>query len=379
MRAARHAVFFALSAAVLCACQARPKPAVTLAVAVPLSGDLAADGRGIARAVELAVSQQSRSGKLPMPVTVARFDDGGDTARAESAAQDIVADTAVFAVVGHLTSGCSVAASRVYAAAGLAMITPSATAPVLTEQQTSPEWPGKRVVFRLPPSDAIQGSYAAEFARQLGLKRVFVVDDSTTYGRSLAAEFERGFQAHGGDIAGQEEIRRGERDFAAVLGRVAAQKPDGLFFGGVYEEAGLLLKQARQAGLSATFMSGDGAKTDDLFGIAGPAVDGAYFTVSGVPLETLPAASDFVRRYAARYGGARPRTYDLYGYVAAQTALAALAKAGPRRDKVLEALRGTQLDTMLGLISFDGKGDSLKSTITMTRADYKEKRFDPVF
>jgi branched-chain amino acid transport system substrate-binding protein len=374
------AAIFALAAcAALCACAPSDQAPVKLAVAVPLTGDLAADGKGIERAVRLAVDDQTAKGGLPAPVQVEAFDDGGDRERAAAVAREVAADTSVFAVVGHLTSGCSLEASRVYAASGLAMITPSATAPQLTLQQTKPEWTGPRVVFRLPPSDAIQGSYAAEFARQLGLERVYVVEDGTAYGESLAAEFERAFQSRGGGIVGQDAVARGAKDFSTALSRAAAQRPDGLFYGGVYSEAGLLLRQARERGLRAAFLSGDGSKTDDIFRIAGPAADGAYFTVSGVPVESLPSASDFVERYKARYGGQAPRTYDAYGYEAAEAALQALRKRGRRREKIVDALRALSFESMLGLIAFDGKGDSLKSTITMTRANFKEKRFEPVY
>lgn len=378
MECSRAALALSLSAAALCACGGTPPAPAHLAVAVPLSGELARDGRGIERAVELAVADETAKG-LPAPVQVVAFDDGGQDQAAADAARQAAADPAVFAVIGHLTSGCSLTASRVYAEAGLAMITPSATAPEVTQQQELPEWAGPRVVFRLPPSDAIQGGYAAQFARQLGLSRVFVVDDHTTYGQSLASEFERGFQARGGKIAGRESVARGQTDFAPLVGRVAAASADGLFYGGVYAEAGELLRQARADGLKAAFFSGDGAKTDDIFRIAGAASDGAYFTVSGVPVEDLPSASDFVARYKARYDGQAPRTYDDYGYVAAELALEAFRKAGPSRAKVLEALRATDADTMLGVVRFDGKGDTLKSTITMTRANFGEKRFDTVY
>ncbi len=360
---------FALAA---CGGPARPRP--RLAVAVPLSGSLAADGEGIVRAVRLAAEQSHAA------VEVEPVDDRGDPAAAADAARRLAADARVFAVIGHLTSGCALAASRVYGPAGLAMITPTATATELTLQQAGPDWRGPRVVFRLPPSDAVQGAYAAQFAfSRFGLRRMWVLDDATPYGRGLADQFAAHFQRRGGRVAGRDSFARGSRDFSAQIGRLLASGADGVFFGGDYLDAAVFLKQARREGARAVFLAGDGAKSDDLFSLAGPAVQGAYFTVGGVPVEDLPSAGDFLTAYRQAYPGARPRTFDDYGYEAAKIALLALKRAGPDRAKVLEALRQTDYDGMIGRIVFDGDGDSLKSLVTMTRADYARRAFEPVY
>lgn len=372
----RHA-WIAAAAAALCACSKLASEPVKLYVAAPMTGDLAAEGLGMERAVTLAVEEEMAKGGLPVPVKVETVDDKADPFAAAAAARRVVEDPAAFAVVGHLTSGCAIEASRVYSLAPIAMITPSATAPDLTLQQTRPEWSGARVVFRLPPSDAVQGDISSEYAaRRLSLRRFAVMHDRTPYGLGLSDSFRKGFEKRAGTVTRYEGVSRGETDFSAALRPLLAEAPDGIFFAGTYVEAGRFIKQARELGYRGAYFSGDGAKSPDFFDFSGPAGDGAFMTVSGVPLESLPSAESFIERYQKRFPGAVPRTFDHYGYVAAKIALAALRKSGPDRGKAVETIRDLHHDSMVGLFIFDSKGDSLKSLITMMKADQGRRRFD---
>jgi len=366
--------------ALSCACAREGGGPARLVVAAPMTGDMGGEGQGLERSVRMAVEDDAAETGLP-PVEIVVLDDRADPFEAAAVARRAVDDPAVFAVIGHMTSGCAIEASRVYALAPLAMITPSATATALTAQQDRPEWSGERVVFRLPPADGVQGEYAADYAvNRLSLKRVTVVHDRTPYGLGLAESFRGALERKGGSTAGFEAVSRGDRDFTALVQTIEKARPDAVFFGGLYLEAGLFLKQLRAAGWRGSFMSGDGAKSPDLFDTAGAAVDGAYFSVGGVPVEALPSASDFLARYQKQWGGARPRTFDHYGYEAARVALRALRKAGgPDRKKVLEAVRGTQLRTMVGDIVFDSKGDTLRGLVTMTKADFAGKKFEVAY
>lgn len=362
-----------------CACTPEAGPS-RLVVAAPMTGDMGGEGQGLERSVRMAIEDEAAETGL-RPVELVVLDDRADPFEAAAAARRAVDDPAVFAVIGHMTSGCAIEASRVYAQAPLAMITPSATATQLTAQQDAPGWGGERVVFRLPPSDDVQGEYAADYAvRRLSLKRFVLVHDRTPYGLGLAEAFRGALERKGGKTLSFEPVSRGDKDFSAAVAVIAAERPEAIFFGGLYMEAGLLLKQLRASGWRGTFLSGDGAKNPELFATAGPAVDGAYFSVGGVPVEALPSASDFVERYQKLYAGAEPRTFDHYGYVAARVALAALRKAGvPDRGKVLEAVRGTSRRTMVGNIVFDSKGDTLSGLVTMTRADFARKKFEVTY
>ncbi|MCM2303631.1 MAG: branched-chain amino acid ABC transporter substrate-binding protein [Elusimicrobia bacterium] len=366
--------------ALACACSPDGGGPARLVVAAPMTGDMGGEGQGLERSVRMAVEDEAAERGLA-PVEVVVLDDKADPFEAAAAARRAVDDPAVFAVIGHMTSGCAIEAARVYAQAPLAMITPSATATQLTFQQDGPGWGGERVIFRLPPSDDVQAAYAADYAvNRLSLRRFVLVHDRTPYGLGLAEAFRGALDRRGGKALGFEPVSRGDKDFAAVVRTITEERPEAVFFGGLYMEAGLLLNQLRAAGWSGTFLSGDGAKNPELFATAGPAVDGAYFSVGGVPVESLPSAADFVARYQQKYAGAVPRTFDHYGYEAARVALDALRKAGgPDRRKVLEAVRGTSRRTMVGNIVFDSKGDTLSGLVTMTKADFAGKKFEVAY
>jgi len=357
----------------------RAKPLVRIAVTGPLTGDLAPEGLGMQRSVEMAVADAEAAGESPWRFEVSPYDDRGDPDTAVQVAGRIAADPAVAVVVGHITSGCSIAAAKVYAAAGLAMITPSATSPEVTLQQAGPEWTGPRVVFRIPASDAVLGAYTAEYSYdRFNLRRMAVIDDGTPYGRELSSAFRQRFAGKGGYIVPSRNVSRGETDFVALLSDLRDQRPEGVFFGGIYSEFGLMLKAARGMGLGWPFICGDGAKAPELFAIAGAAADGAYIAVSGVPVEDIPSAADFVETYRKRYASG-PRVFDHYAYEAGLIAVECLRRHGPDRAAALECIRTSQHSGMLGTIVFDSKGDTLKSVITMTRADVKQQRFVPLY
>jgi branched-chain amino acid transport system substrate-binding protein len=368
----------ALAAAGPAACR-REKPVVRIAVAGSMSGDLAPEGVGMRRAVEMALADAKAGPDLPWRFELASYDDESDPGTAEEVARRIAEDPTVGVVVGHITSGCSIAAAKVYAGAGLPMISPSATSPEVTLQQTRMDWAGPRVVLRIPASDAVLGAYTAGYAfDRFNLRRMAVVHDGTTYGRDLAEAFRRRFERKGGTVLWVHAVSRGETDFSPLVGRLRSPQPDGLFFGGIYTEFAALLKQARAAGLGFPFIAGDGAKADELFAIAGSAADGVYLAVSGVPVEDIPSAADFVESYRKRYGSP-PRVFDHYAYEAGLIALGCLRRHGGDREKVLACLRASRHSGMLGTIVFDSKGDTLKSVVTVTRADARQRRFIPLY
>ena len=326
-----------------CGCR---RQTVRIAAALPLTGDLGSEGEGLRRAVLLAVEQAQASGKFPYRVEVAAFDDRADPEQAHSVANLIVADPRVAAVVGHYSSDCSAAAAPVYADAALAMITPASTNPEITRAQLRPGWKGSRVVFRLVPTDDLQGAAAARYLRgRLGQRKVAVLHDGTLYGKGLADEFRR------------------------------APGLQGIFYGGRYPEAGLILKGLGRLGKRPVFCSGDGARTPMLFTVAGAAADGAYLTSAGMPVETIPEAAGFISAYRARWGGESPRPFDHYGYEAARIILKAVAEVGPERARVLAAVRRTRHEGMLGVTSFDEKGDVRSRRIAMTRARASDRSF----
>lgn len=357
---------------------------VKIAVAAPLTGDTGAEGLGIKRAVVMAVEEANASGRFPYKLAVAPFDDRADPKEAVNVANLILSNPRIVAVVGHYTSGCAIPAAKVYARAPIAMVSPGATTPEVTLQQLSPDWIGPRVVFRVVATDDVQGAAAAEYAyRKLHKRRMALLHDKTPYGQGIAEQFQKTFEALGGTVTGMDGVSIGDRDFKALLTRVKGdpRKPEGLYFGGLYTEAGLLLVQMRELGLKDpfAFISDDGAQSPVLYEIAGDAADGAYLTTIGVPVEELPSARDFRARYKARWTGASEdiKPFDHFGYEAAQIVLEAIARSGPDpdREKVLAALPGVRHEGILGTTVFDEKGDTTNRIVTMTRAHAADRSF----
>lgn len=375
----------ALTCALGAACGPREK-VVKIAVATPLTGDTGAEGQGIKRAVIMAVEEANASRRFPYKLAAAPFDDRADPKEAVNVANLIISDPRIIAVVGHYTSGCSIPAAKVYARAPIAMISPGATNPEVTAQQLSPDWIGPRVVFRDVPTDDVQGAYAAEFVyKRLGKRRMALLHDKTPYGQGLIEQFQSTFESLGGKVVSVDGISVGDRDFKALLTKIKsdASRPGGIYFGGYYTEAGLLLMQMRELGMKDpfVFVSDDGAQSPVLYDVAGDAADGAYLTTVGVPVEELPSARAFIAAYKKRW--TKPsedlKPFDHFAYEATNIVLAALEKAGePDREKVLAALPSVRYKGILGETVFDEKGDTLNHIVTMTRARAKDRSFPSV-
>ena len=296
-----------LACGLAAACGPREK-VVKVAVAIPLTGDTGAEGQGVKRAVIMAVEEANASGRFPYKLAAAPFDDRADPKEAVNVANLIVSDPRIVAVVGHYTSGCSIPAAKVYARAPIAMISPGATNPEVTGQQLSADWIGPRVVFRDVATDDVQGSAAAEFAfKRLGKRRMALLHDKTPYGQGLAEQFKATFESLGGPAVSLAGVSVGDRDFKALLTKIKGdeRKPQGIYFGGMYTEAGLLLVQMRELALKDpfVFISGDGAQSPVRYDVAGAAADGAYLTTIGMPVEEMPSAREFIARYKKRWTG----------------------------------------------------------------------------
>ncbi|OGR49877.1 MAG: hypothetical protein A2X40_06190 [Elusimicrobia bacterium GWC2_65_9] len=366
------------------ACGPKEK-AFKIAVAVPLTGDMGTEGQGLRRAVEMAVEEANTAQRFPYKLAAVPFDDRADPKEAVNVANLIISDPRIIAVVGHYNSGCAIPAAKVYARAPVAMISPAATNPEVTAQQLSPDWIGPKMVFRVVPTDDVQGAYAAEFTyRKLGKRRMSLLHDKTPYGQGLAEQFKKTFLQLGGDIVTEDGVAVGDKDFKALLTKIkgSVKKTEGLYFGGLYTEAGLLLKQMRELDMKDpfVFISGDGSKTSGLFEVAGESADGAYLSIVGVPVEDLPSAAKFMADYKKRWTGSGEelKPFDHFGYEAARIIFAAMEKGATNRAQMIEELRKTDFTGALGLTRFDAKGDTLNKIVTMTRAKSKGRSFDSI-
>jgi branched-chain amino acid transport system substrate-binding protein len=351
------------------ACQPKEKK-IRVAIALPLTGDIASLGQGLKRAATLAVEEFNSAKRLPQPVEIVAFDDRSDPKEAVSVANRIVSDRGVIGVVGHFNSGCSIPASRVYAQSSIPMLSPASSNPELTLQQLSPQWRWPKNIFRVNTTDNVQGAFGADYTfKGLGAKTVAIIHDKTSYGQGVAEEFRKQFESLGGKIAAFEGLQVGDRDFRSLLTRVKALNPDAMYFGGMFSEGGILVRQARDIGYKKPFVACEANYDPAFLRVAGKAAEGSYVTFLGSPPELLSSAQDFVAKYKARYPNDELKSYDHYGYEVASILLDALAQVGPDREKIITYIHGINHSGVLGQTAFDEKGDTLNKTITLFRVE----------
>src|SRR5258708_2774551 len=349
-----------------------------VAVALPLTGDIAALGQGLARACVMALEEANAQGHFPgQRVEIVSFDDRSDPREAVSVANRIVSDPSIVAVIGHFNSGCSIPASQVYARTHLPMISPAASNPKLTLQQLDPDWKYPRSIFRVNTTDDVQGPYAADFAlKKLQLKRAAIIHDKTAYGQGVAEEFKKRLEAKGGMVLSFDGVNVADKDFNALLTRIHDQKPQILYWSGAYAGGRLIVRQARGVGINTPIILSEANYDPEYLRVAGSAAEGTYITFLGAPASVLPSAQAFVKRYQARYPNDELKAYDHWGFEAMSIVMDLIREVGPHREKILAALPKIKHEGVLGVTQFDEKGDTLNKTITIFQV--KDGKFIPL-
>jgi branched-chain amino acid transport system substrate-binding protein len=329
----------------------------------PLTGPQAHLGKDNDNGARLAVDEANARGvKLggqKVLFQVVSEDDQADPKTATIVAQKLV-DAKVKAVIGHLNSGASIPASKIYLDAGIPQISPSATAIKYTDQ-------GFKTAFRTMTNDRQQGKVLGEFAvTKLGGKRVAIVDDRTAYGQGLADEVEKAVKASGGDVVAREYTSDKDTDFTAILTSIKGKNPDVLFFGGMDPQGAPMSKQMKTLGLKAKFLGGDGLQTTEFTKLAGAAAEGVTASSPGLPIDNMPGGRAFREKFVAKYGPIQ--TYAPYAYDAVQALIKAMEMADSYEPaKVLEALPKVRFTGVTGQIGFDKKGDVMGGAITLYR------------
>jgi branched-chain amino acid transport system substrate-binding protein len=322
---------------------------IKIGVAGPMTGDQSKMGMDFRNGVSLAVEEwNAQGGVLGKKIELVVGDDQHDPKQAVSVANKVVNEGAV-GIIGHFNSSCSIPASDIYSRGNIPMISPGSTNPQLTEK-------GYRNVFRVCGRDDQQGKVAADFVTsQLKGGKVAVIHDKTTYGQGLADEFKKAL-GDKAEVVFYGGIVQGDKDFKGVLTSIREMKPELLFFGGIYPEMGLLVRQARELGIKAPFMSGDGSIDPKFVEIAGAqAAEGTYLTFSPDP-KNIPSAKDFISKYNAKFGEIGP--YSIYAYDAANIMLTAIKAANSTEGgKTVDMLHSMEFNGAMGRIKFDDKGD----------------------
>jgi branched-chain amino acid transport system substrate-binding protein len=322
---------------------------VLIGAAGPITGQLAWIGEQMQRGAEMAVADINAAGGVRgQQVQVITADDFCDPKQAVAAAQKLVGAGVVF-VVGHVCSGASIPASAVYEAAGVLQISPASTNPLLTEQ-------GRANVFRVVGRDDAQGIVAGNYlADHWGDKKIAILHDNTTYGKGLVDVAKAQLNKRGVTEAIYQAYTPGKNDYSAEIAALQAADIAVLYVGGYNNEVALMARAARDRGYAVQLVSGDGMATEEFSLIAGPAAEGTLFTFVADPRRNAEAASVVERFRAENF---EPEGYTLLSYAAVQAWAQAVEKANSLElQAVIASLRTHQFDTVLGRISFDGKGD----------------------
>ncbi|MGW4906705.1 branched-chain amino acid ABC transporter substrate-binding protein [Streptomyces sp. NPDC004270] len=356
---------------------------VTIGVDAPLTGANSATGLGIQYGAQIAVDDANKNKTVPgVTFKIKALDDKAIPATGQQNATQLVSDKTVLGVVGPLNSGVATQMQQVFATANLVEISPSNTAPELTQGknwQTSKSRPFK-TYFRTATTDALQGAYAADYAYNVAKKKkAFVVDDKQTYGAGLSKIFKEQFAKQGGKVIGTDHVNTGDRDFSTLVTKIKATGADILYYGGQYDESEVLTKQLKDAGVKIPLFGGDGMFTPTYIKTAGKASEGDLVTSIGVPVDTLPAAKDFVATYKAKKYPGDYGTYGSYSYDAATAiikAVGGVVKDGKipddARSQIVDAVQKTSFDGISGKIAFDEYGDTTNKQLTVYKVENGE-------
>ncbi|MES2128510.1 MAG: branched-chain amino acid ABC transporter substrate-binding protein [Pseudomonadota bacterium] len=340
---------------------------VRIGSATALTGPSAHLGKDTENGARLAIDDLNAKGFVvggkKVRLVLVSEDDGSDPKQGTAAAQKLV-DAHVVGVVGHLNSGTTVPASKIYNNAGIPQISPSSTTPIFTHQ-------GFKTVFRMVANDNKLGSTLGRYAvTKLGARRIAVIDDRTAFGQGLADEFVKGVKATPGgtDIISRQFTTNTATDFSAILTQVRGKNPDMVFYGGMDAVAGPMLKQMKALGVNAKFMGGDGVCSEKLGQLAGDGVGENKVTCAvagGVTGAQEKAFADFVLRYKKVFG-IDLQTYAPYAYDAVMIIATAMQNAKSTDPaKFTPEIAKIHYAGITGNIAFDSNGDLIDPAMTL--------------
>lgn len=337
---------------------------IKIATQSPLSGALSVIGSDIKSGSQLAIEQLSEPlTKLGFKVELAPFDDQANPDTGVANAKAIVSDPAVLGIVGHYNSGVMIPSSEEYHAAQLCNVSPANTNPKVTER-------GYPEINRICGRDDVQGAVGAQFAKSKGIKIAYVLHDKTAYGQGIAEYFKKESETQGIKVAGFTGTEE-KANFDAILSPILSSKPDCIYFGGMFDQAAVLFKQARQKGFKGLCLSDDGFDSPDATKIGGDALlegAGTYFSTVSGPAAAYPDTAKFVTDFKAKFGN-NPQPFAAQSYDCTAILLKAIENAAnanggklPARDAICKAVRELQdFHGVTGTMTFNPKGDLLKA------------------
>ncbi len=359
--------FIPLAIALAFAGSAGAQEVVKIGHVGPVSGASAHLGKDNENAAKMAIDDLNAkgfkiNGKAVKWVLVPE-DDGADPKQGTAVAQKLV-DAKVNGVIGHLNSGTTVPASKIYFDAGIPQISPAATTPQYTKQNFN-------TAFRVVANDnKLGGTLGAYAVQKLSAKKIAIIDDRTAYGQGVAEEFVKGAKKAlpGVQIVGKEFTNANATDFNAILTSIKSKNPDLVFFGGMDSVGGPMLRQMKALGIKAKFMAGDGVCTEALPKLAGDGIGEGQVTCAeagGVTADQQKGMDDFRARYKQKFN-MDVQLYAPYVYDAVMTMATAMADAKSAEPaKYLPYLAKVKYQGVTGLIAFDPKGDIKDGALTL--------------
>jgi len=360
---------------------------IKIATQSPLSGGQSAVGSDIKNGAQLALEKLSGPlTEMGFKVELAPFDDQATPDTGVANAKNIVSDPAILCVVGHYNSGVQIPSSEEYHTAGLANVSPANTNPKVTER-------GYLEVSRIVGRDDMQGAVGAQFAFSKGLKSAYVVHDKTTYGQGIAEYFKPEAEKLGMQVLGFEGTEE-KANFDAILTPILASNPDVIYFGGMFDQAAVMFKQAREKGYMGMFLSDDGFDSSDAAKIGGEALlqgGGTYFSTVSGPASVYEGTAQFIADFKAKFNH-DPQPFAAQAYDSMAICLKAIENAAkangnkmPTRAQVAQAVRDLKdFPGITGKINFNAKGDLTEAkyfVIQVTSADpnkWSENKIDQV-
>jgi branched-chain amino acid transport system substrate-binding protein len=331
----------------------------------PVSGAQAAYGKDNENGARMAVEEMNAAGVMiggkKYKIELLAEDDAADPKQGTAVAQKLC-DSNVAGVVGHLNSGTTIPASRIYNNCGVAMITPSATNPDLTK-------PGYKTTFRLLANDNALGAGLAFYAAdKLKLKRIAVIDDRTAYGQGVAAVFKKTAAEKGITIVDEQFTTDKNVDFMSILTAIKSKNPDGIFYGGMDPQAGPMLRQMEQLGLTKVkYFGGDGICTMNLIKQAAGAktLENVICAEGGASLDKMPGGTAWKKRYDEKFPG-QFQVYAPYVYDAMYVLVDAMKRAGSIKPKdYLPKLAATNFNGVTTNVQFEPNGELKNPAITL--------------
>jgi len=340
----------------------------------PISGPQSHLGKDNEDGAQMAIDELNAKGTMiggkKVKFELIKEDDAADPKQGAAVAQKLV-DAHVNGVVGHLNSGTTIPASKIYSDAGIPQISPSATNPKYTQQ-------GFKTAFRVCANDAQLGSVLGKYAAtNLKGKTIAVIDDTSAYGEGVAAEFRKAAIKAGAKVVDTEHTNDKATDFQAILTNVKGKKPDVVFYGGMDAQAGPMLRQMKQLAIGSKFMGGDGICSTELSKLAGDSIGNGQVVCAeagGVTKDKEAGMTDFKARFQKKFG-TEVQIYAPYTYDAVMVMVDAMKKAKSAEPaKYLPFLSKEDYDGVTGHIAFDEKGDIKNGALTLYT--YKDGKKD---